>query len=483
MIPVELPAPNVEETPIHGSIILYFLLGAIVVTFAIRYLHGTFRKSAPALTDLVIAKSITVVFIALVPLLMYGRFLFGYLPFGFGSRSSPFMLGALPNVTSIADLVWRNPRIMKNFAPSNLYRCGVGILCYSCWIFAFIAIDLPKSTWYFSKLVLALIIRGPVPIDLIFIGLTMGFLLTLAYYLSQAPKRDITLWETVIKADDAAKRSNKKAEKKLRKMRILRRKSNGRRRVALEVLEQRQREKITAIRKDFDELVRKTDQQLWNEHMERCKAVVKHDRASAQNDNLRNQLDELQSSSDSIIAELKKQSYNLGVHNWKLETDATKRELTIKELETKIQRGIIETEGAKSSQSQYVKDWQLTRLNLLDVLDGSDPDCAKVDKVRGMLMLISKYDRYTSVDTAYKALKRHEAEMDPRAEEIADRVREAKRLDRGRVFVRGYLKGYEKGKKKTSRGGAEAEAGSHKPEGKSKAQGRVHPSMAKFWMT
>ena len=311
----------------------------------------------------------------------------------------------------------------------------------------------------------------------------MGFLLTLAYYLSQAPKRDITLWETVIKADDAAKRSKKKAEKKLRKIRILRRKSKGRRRVALEFLEQRQREKITAIRKDFDKLALETRQKRYIEHLEKCNAVVDYQRASGENDNLRNQLDELQSSSDSMIAGLKKQRSNLEIHIWKLETDATKRELTIKELETKIEYEKIETEGAQTSQRIYVKDWQLTRGNLLDVLDGSEPDCAKVDKVRGMLMLSSKYDRYTSVDAAYKALKRHEEKMDPRAEEIADRVREAKRLDRGRVLVSGYIKGYQDGKKNMSQGGAEVEAGSHKPEGNSKAQGRIALSKAKYWRT
>ena len=35
--------------------------------------------------------------------------------------------------------------------------------------------------------------------------------------------------------------------------------------------------------------------------------------------------------------------------------------------------------------------------------------------------------------------------MDPRAEAIADRVREATRLDRGQVFVMGYLKGHKDG--------------------------------------
>lgn len=93
-------------------------------------------------------------------------------------------------------------------------------------------------------------------------------------------------------------------------------------------------------------------------------------------------------------------------------------------------------------------DWKFTRKTLLGVLDGSDPECSKIEKVRGMLMGLSKHDKYTSIDAAVAALKRHEKEMDPRAEEIADRVREAKRLDRGRVFVEGYLKGCEDGKVK-----------------------------------
>ena len=63
-------------------------------------------------------------------------------------------------------------------------------------------------------------------------------------------------------------------------------------------------------------------------------------------------------------------------------------------------------------------------------------------------MGLSKHDKYTSVDAAVEALKRHEREMNPRAEEIASRIREATRLDSGRVFVRGYLKGYENGRVK-----------------------------------
>lgn len=49
---------------------------------------------------------------------------------------------------------------MKTFAPSNLYRCGVGILYYPVWLLAFIAINLPKEGWYFLKLLFALMIRG-----------------------------------------------------------------------------------------------------------------------------------------------------------------------------------------------------------------------------------------------------------------------------------------------------------------------------------
>ena len=93
-------------------------------------------------------------------------------------------------------------------------------------------------------------------------------------------------------------------------------------------------------------------------------------------------------------------------------------------------------------------EWKFTRKILLGLLVGSDSERAKMEKVRGMLMGLSKHDKYTSVDAAVEALKRHEREMDPRAEKIANRVREATRLDRGRVFVKGYLKGYEDGRVK-----------------------------------
>lgn len=276
----------------------------------------------------------------------------------------------------------------------------------------------------------------------------MGFILTLAYYLSQAPKRDITLWETSIKADDSVKRSQKKQEKKLRKIRRLRKKSKGRRRVALEVLEQRQREKIIAIRKDFDELVLETRQQRSSEYLEKCFAVVKNERASGQNDNLRIQLNQLRSSADNMIAELKSERDGLECFNSRLESKITELELIIKDLEKQIEHETIETKGAKTSRRKYVKGWNYTRKNLLEVLDGSDSDCSKIENVKGMLMGLSKHNRYTSIDAAIAALKRHEKEMDPRAEEIADRVREVKRLDRGRVFIEGYLKGHEDGKVK-----------------------------------
>lgn len=286
---------------------------------------------------------------------------------------------------------------------------------------------------------------GLFPTELIFISLTICFLLTLASYLSQAPKRDITAWEALIKADDPAKRSQQKEEKKLRKIQRLRKKAKGRRRVDLEVLEQRQREKIQAIREDYDKLVRETYEQLSSESRQKHFAAEDYKRACGQIADLRNQLDRIHVSTGKMTAQLKKEQSMVKFAHSRLESRVIELESKIKELETDIKHEIIEKEGEQASREEYIKAWKYTRYTMLDVCKGSDTESFKLKQLEYLLMGLTE-PNYTLVNAAAEDPRRHAQMVDPRAEEIANRVREAARLDRGRVFVNGYLKGIEHGR-------------------------------------